>query len=127
MAYAVSATHYDASSLRRLWPGQLAIARRSGCANINVGRHGEHMSNVREDRALQPLVSASATHGLALRAAASAAVFILLGALCAVCHAAAPAVAGSASNADLTVDGRTWTPCAAEYGTCRFSGTRDVL
>jgi hypothetical protein len=41
--------------------------------------------------------------------------------------AAVSADSGSASNAGLTVDGRTWTPCAAEYGTCRFSGTRDVL
>ncbi|WP_244196015.1 hypothetical protein [Paraburkholderia susongensis] len=32
-----------------------------------------------------------------------------------------------AGNAAFTADGRTWTPCAAEYGTCNFDGTRDVL
>jgi hypothetical protein len=39
----------------------------------------------------------------------------------------AASAADSASNAELDVEGRKWAPCAAEYGTCRFSGTRDVL
>jgi hypothetical protein len=86
------------------------------------------MPNVREHRALRPLVGALATHGFALRAAASTAALILFGSIAAPCNAApASATPGSASNSDLTVDGRKWTPCAAEYGTCRFSGTRDVL
>ncbi|MGE8329924.1 MAG: hypothetical protein ACN6PY_02305, partial [Paraburkholderia nemoris] len=86
------------------------------------------MSDVCEYRALQPRFGACAAHGLVLRVAASAAVFVLLAIVASSCSAAA-ASAGpdSASNADLTVDGRKWTACAAEYGTCRFSGTRDVL
>ncbi len=39
----------------------------------------------------------------------------------------AAAAAGKDSNAQFTADGRKWAPCAAEYGTCRFDGTRDVL
>ena len=31
------------------------------------------------------------------------------------------------SNGEFSADGRRWTPCAAEYGTCHFNGTRDVL
>ena len=65
---------------------------------------------------------------MALYIAASAAVFILLGGVASACHAAgASAGPDSASNAELDVEGRKWAPCAAEYGTCRFSGTRDVL
>ncbi|WGS50564.1 hypothetical protein LFL96_03385 [Paraburkholderia sp. D15] len=30
-------------------------------------------------------------------------------------------------KANFTADGRTWATCAAENGTCRFDGTRDVL
>lgn len=86
------------------------------------------MSNVRKHRALRPLVGAFATHGFALRATASTAAFILLGSIATPYNAAAASASpGGASNPDLTVDGRKWTPCAAEYGTCRFSGTRDVL
>ncbi|KAE8760188.1 hypothetical protein FSO04_09900 [Paraburkholderia madseniana] len=86
------------------------------------------MSDVCEYRALQPPFGTCAAHALVLRVAAWAAAFILLGIVASSCSAAA-ASAGpdSASNADLTVDGRKWTACAAEYGTCRFSGTRDVL
>src|SRR5428012_704 len=86
------------------------------------------MSNVREYRARRPRGGAWAAQGLVLRVAASTAAFVLLG-LAAVTSSTAVAAAGpdSTSPADLTVDGRKWTPCAAEYGTCRFSGTRDVL
>ena len=86
------------------------------------------MSDVCEYRALQPLAGTCGARGLALRVAASAAVFILLAMAASSCSAAAASAdPDSASNADLTVDGRKWTPCAAEYGTCRFNGTRDVL
>ncbi|NML99159.1 hypothetical protein HHL24_14570 [Paraburkholderia sp. RP-4-7] len=86
------------------------------------------MSNVREYRALRPLARGCAAHGFALRVAASAAAFFLLCMMASSCSAAgASAGPDSASNADLSVDGRKWRPCAAEYGTCRFSGSRDVL
>src|SRR5579859_3460517 len=86
------------------------------------------MSDVCEYRALQPPFGACTAHALVLRVAAWAAAFILLGIVASSCSAATASTGpDSASNADLTVDGRKWTACAAEYGTCRFSGTRDVL
>lgn len=86
------------------------------------------MSDAREYCALRPRDGACAVHGLALRVATLAAAFFLLGIVASSCSAAAASVGpDSAGNADLSVDGRKWTPCAAEYGTCRFSGTRDVL
>ncbi|MFM0737816.1 hypothetical protein PQQ51_11290 [Paraburkholderia xenovorans] len=41
--------------------------------------------------------------------------------------AAAQSGAAAPSHAAFSAEGRKWTPCAAEYGTCRFSGTREVL
>lgn len=70
-------------SLRRVWPGELAIRRRSIIGtrrNRYVELHGEHMSNVLEYQALRPLTRARVAHGLALHIAASTAAFILLAA-----------------------------------------------
>jgi hypothetical protein len=62
--------------------------------------------------------------------AAAAAALVVLGFSAGRCGAAAtePTSANNAvNNATISADGRKWTPCAAEYGTCRFDGTRDVL
>lgn len=88
------------------------------------------MSNAREHRALRTLTGAiDVHHGRVLRVGAAAAVFFALG--LAASHSGAVDAASpepaSASHADFTADGRKWTLCAAEYGTCRFDGTRDVL
>ncbi|CAB3780957.1 hypothetical protein LMG28614_01125 [Paraburkholderia ultramafica] len=87
------------------------------------------MSNVREYRALRTLAGALAAHERTLRVAASAAAFIVLGLTAAQCGAAnaESSEPKGVSNAEITADGRKWMPCAAEYGTCRFDGTRDVL
>ncbi len=85
------------------------------------------MQNVGEFNALRRLANAFAVHRSQLRIAAWPMAFTL--ALLAVHGRAAGAAAeqNGASNGDITVDGRVWTPCAAENGTCRFNGTRDVL
>ncbi|EIF28301.1 hypothetical protein BCh11DRAFT_03689 [Burkholderia sp. Ch1-1] len=95
-------------------------------------RHGEHMSNVREQRAPRKRAGgfSAVSRGLRVSLVASAAAIILLGlptVRCAAADAAPQANGVSASKGEFTADGRKWTPCAAEYGTCRFSGTRDVL
>jgi hypothetical protein len=53
--------------------------------------------------------------------------FMLAAMIDRACAAGPVADQQSANTASITVDGRAWTPCAAEYGTCRFAGTRDVL
>ncbi|AIP31633.1 hypothetical protein DR64_1545 [Paraburkholderia xenovorans LB400] len=95
-------------------------------------RHGEHMSNVREQHALRKRTGGfcAVSRGLRISLVASAAAVILLGlpaVRCAAADAAPQANGASAGNGEFTADGRKWTLCAAEYGTCRFSGTRDVL
>ncbi|NPT35430.1 hypothetical protein [Paraburkholderia xenovorans] len=90
------------------------------------------MSNVREQHALRKRTGGfcAVSRGLRISLVASAAAVILLGlpaVRCAAADAAPQANGASAGNGEFTADGRKWTPCAAEYGTCRFSGTRDVL
>jgi hypothetical protein len=71
-----------------------------------------------------------ATRGRRLRVVVLAATFSVPAVVAGSCEAAGPAAASatkSSVSADITVDGRKWTPCAAEYGTCQFNGTRDVL
>ena len=84
------------------------------------------MSNAREYRSLQTLAGTSVARQRGSCVGASMAVFVMLGLMAGRCGAAAPEPPGS-RNADITADGRKWTPCAVEYGTCRFDGTRDVL
>ncbi|WP_341313102.1 hypothetical protein WN982_17095 [Paraburkholderia sp. IMGN_8] len=92
------------------------------------------MPNVREYRALRTLASAIATWTTGQHVAAWAAVFVI-GLAGANCNAAGASEQDGASNAEviadsaanITADGRTWQPCAAENETCRFTGTRDVL
>jgi hypothetical protein len=87
------------------------------------------MLNARAQCALRTLTTTFATASQRLRVATIAAAFIMSGLAVGHCDAAgsAPSASSKAGNADLTVDGRKWTPCAAEYGTCEFNGTRDVL
>jgi len=88
------------------------------------------MSNVREQCALRKRAGglSAERRGLRISMVASAAALILLGVSTVRCAAAEAAPqANGVSNAEFSADGRKWTPCAAEYGTCRFSGTRDVL
>ena len=93
-------------------------------------RHGEHMSKVREQWAPRKCVNPFSRRSRRLRncVAASAAAVVVLGFATGRCAAAdaAPQTNG-VSNGDFVADGRKWTPCALEYGTCRFNGTRDVL
>lgn len=88
------------------------------------------MSNVREQRAPRKRDGAfsgrGGSPGIAIAFAATA--VILLGLTAGRCAAAdAAPQANGVSNGEFSADGRKWTPCAAEYGTCRFNGTRDVL
>ncbi|REG61176.1 hypothetical protein B0G80_4010 [Paraburkholderia sp. BL6669N2] len=88
------------------------------------------MSNVREQRAPRDRDGAFAGGGVRqeMGLAISAVAAILLGFAAGRCVAAdAAPQANGVSNGPFTADGRKWTPCAAEYGTCRFNGTRDVL
>ncbi|MFM0556091.1 hypothetical protein P0D69_34745 [Paraburkholderia sediminicola] len=88
------------------------------------------MSNVREQRAPRQRVGAffGGSRRLRMGIAASAAAVVLLGLAAGQCAAAEGASqANGVSYGEFTADGRKWTPCAAEYGTCRFNGTRDVL
>ncbi|MET3230435.1 UNVERIFIED_ORG: hypothetical protein ABIC54_002629 [Burkholderia sp. 1263] len=84
------------------------------------------MSNPCEHRAPRTRIGGSVERGPMRRIAIAAAVFFALG-LAAVRSGAAGADQQAASRAEIVVDGAKWTPCAAEYGTCRFSGTRNVL
>ncbi|MFM0629096.1 hypothetical protein [Paraburkholderia xenovorans] len=88
------------------------------------------MSNVREQRAPRKRVDGFSGGSRRLRSgiAASVAAVVLLGLAAGRCAAAdAAPQANGVGNVEFTADGRKWTPCAAEYGTCRFNGTRDVL
>ena len=88
------------------------------------------MLNARAQCALRTFATNRTTRSWGLQVASvTAAAFILFGSTAAQCLAAGTTlpVAKGAGNADITADGRKWTPCAAEYGTCQFSGTRDVL
>ncbi|MFM0222274.1 hypothetical protein [Paraburkholderia dipogonis] len=88
------------------------------------------MSNVREQRAARKRIGAfsGGSRRLGMGIVASAAAAVLLGRAAGRCVAAdAAPQANGVSNGEFTADGRKWTPCAAEYGTCRFNGARDVL
>ncbi|HEX7907953.1 MAG TPA: hypothetical protein VF534_07655 [Paraburkholderia sp.] len=89
------------------------------------------MSNVCEQRARRTLTGLLAAGGPRLHilhVAASAAALVLLGLAAGQCGAAdAAPEANGTDKTTFRADGRTWTPCAAENGTCQFSGTREVL
>jgi len=42
-------------------------------------------------------------------------------------NAASPAQASAPAGNAVTIDGSSWTPCAAEYGHCSFAGAKKVL
>lgn len=89
------------------------------------------MSNECEYRARRTLAGAWGNDAKALRVAAFLGA-ITLAVFCAgprSASAAAPDanIAKPADKAEFSADGRKWATCAAENGTCRFNGTRDVL
>ncbi|MGF6769085.1 hypothetical protein P3T18_001555 [Paraburkholderia sp. GAS199] len=89
-----------------------------------IKRHGDHMSNESAFRLPRLFARVPASPDGRQRLAGFALVaIVLLVAAPRASNAAAPA----AKDAEFTADGKKWTPCAAEYGTCRFSGTREVL